>query len=72
MCYLNRVCSKGVPLALISIVIGSFVWVIDWLIFLFIQLVHSVGSIGEFVWLDPVVGYFGSHVWLVNLVGSHD
>ena len=72
MCFLNRICSKDVPLALISLGIGSFVWVVDWLVLLFIQLAHSVGSIGAFVWLDHVVGYFGSHVCLVKLVGSHD
>ena len=45
---------------------------IAWLVIFFFQLVHSVDSIGEFVWLDHVVGSFGWHVWLVNSVDSND
>ena len=80
MCFLNRVCSKEVPLALISMLIVRLISIPRWFFFLvidllalpFIQLVHSVDSIDEFMWLDHVVGSFGWHVWLVNSVGSQD
>ena len=45
---------------------------IAWFVLPLIQLVHSVDSIGEFVWLGHVVVSFGWHVWLVNSVDSHD